>query len=81
MEYSETPLLRFVVLNLNFKDGVNYFEDKVAKTSYAIILTISNSPKKNLLKFPYGLRNFYDLITENYFYVDRTCHIRARRLD
>ncbi|MEK8021792.1 MAG: AAA family ATPase [Candidatus Parabeggiatoa sp.] len=29
-----------------------------------------------MLKFPYGLRNFYDLITENYFYVDRTSHIR-----
>jgi hypothetical protein len=28
-----------------------------------------------MLKFPYGLRNFYDLITENYFYVDRTTHI------
>ena len=30
-----------------------------------------------MLKFPYGLRNFYDLITENYFYVDRTAHIRT----
>ncbi|MDM8560655.1 AAA family ATPase [Candidatus Parabeggiatoa sp. HSG14] len=30
-----------------------------------------------MLKFPYGLRNFYDLITENYFYVDRTSHIRV----
>ena len=30
-----------------------------------------------MLKFPYGLRNFYDLITENYFYVDRTGHIRT----
>jgi hypothetical protein len=30
-----------------------------------------------MLKFPYGLRNFYDLITENYFYVDRTAHIRV----
>jgi hypothetical protein len=30
-----------------------------------------------MLKFPYGLRNFYDLITENYFYVDRTNHIRV----
>ncbi|MDM8561211.1 AAA family ATPase [Candidatus Parabeggiatoa sp. HSG14] len=30
-----------------------------------------------MLKFPYGLRNFYDLITENYFYVDRTRHIRV----
>jgi len=30
-----------------------------------------------MLKFPYGLRNFYDLITDNYFYVDRTAHIRT----
>jgi hypothetical protein len=30
-----------------------------------------------MLKLPYGLRNFYDLITENYFYVDRTAHIRT----
>jgi hypothetical protein len=30
-----------------------------------------------MLKFPYGLRNFYDLITDNYFYVDRTNHIRV----
>jgi hypothetical protein len=30
-----------------------------------------------MLKFPYGLRNFYDLITENYFYVDRTAHIQT----
>jgi hypothetical protein len=30
-----------------------------------------------MIKFPYGLRNFYDLITENYFYVDRTAHIRV----
>jgi hypothetical protein len=30
-----------------------------------------------MLKFPYGLRNFYDLITDNYFYVDRTRHIRV----
>lgn len=30
-----------------------------------------------MLKFPYGLRNFYDLITENYFYVDRTAHIHT----
>ncbi|RKZ78814.1 MAG: hypothetical protein DRR19_25820, partial [Candidatus Parabeggiatoa sp. nov. 1] len=29
------------------------------------------------MKFPYGLRNFYDLITENYFYVDRTAHIQT----
>jgi hypothetical protein len=30
-----------------------------------------------MLKFPYGLRDFYDLITEDYFYVDRTHQIRA----
>jgi hypothetical protein len=30
-----------------------------------------------MLKFPYGLRNFYELITENYFYVDRTAHIQT----
>ncbi len=30
-----------------------------------------------MIKFPYGLRNFYDLITENYFYVDRTAHIQT----
>jgi hypothetical protein len=28
-----------------------------------------------MLKFPYGNCNFYDLITENYFYVDRTATI------
>ena len=30
-----------------------------------------------MLKLPYGLRNFYDLITQNYFYVDRTAHIQT----
>jgi hypothetical protein len=30
-----------------------------------------------MIKFPYGLSDFYDLITENYFYVDRTDHIRT----
>ncbi len=25
-----------------------------------------------MLKFPYGISDFYTLITENYFYVDRT---------
>ncbi len=24
------------------------------------------------MKFPYGMCDFYDIITENYFYVDRT---------
>jgi hypothetical protein len=28
------------------------------------------------MKFPYGICDFYDIITENYFYVDRTAHIR-----
>jgi hypothetical protein len=30
-----------------------------------------------MLKFPYGLSNFYRLQTGNYFYVDRTNHIRV----
>jgi hypothetical protein len=30
-----------------------------------------------MLKFPYGLCDFYRLITENYFYVDRTNYIRV----
>ncbi len=29
-----------------------------------------------MLKFPYGLCDFYRIQTENYFYVDRTTHIR-----
>ncbi|MEM7536503.1 MAG: AAA family ATPase [Chloroflexota bacterium] len=29
-----------------------------------------------MIKFPYGRRDFYELITENYLYVDRTNHIR-----
>jgi len=28
-----------------------------------------------MLKFPYGRRDFYELITENYLYLDRTHHI------
>ncbi len=28
-----------------------------------------------MTKFPYGLCDFYDIITENYFYADRTGHI------
>ena len=28
------------------------------------------------MKFPYGISNFYKIITEDYFYVDRTSHIR-----
>jgi hypothetical protein len=30
-----------------------------------------------MLKFPYGLCDFYRIQTENYFYVDRTNHIRV----
>jgi hypothetical protein len=44
---------------------------------YDTIFSILNPLEKNMLKFPYGLRNFYDLIIENYFYVDRTAHIRV----
>ncbi|HEW97948.1 MAG: hypothetical protein DRR16_16610 [Candidatus Parabeggiatoa sp. nov. 3] len=29
-----------------------------------------------MFKFPYGFSDFYLLRTENYFYVDRTSHIR-----
>jgi hypothetical protein len=29
-----------------------------------------------MFKFPYGKCDFYQLITENYFYVDRTAHIQ-----
>ena len=29
-----------------------------------------------MLKFPYGISNFYRIITANYFYVDRSNHIR-----
>jgi len=29
-----------------------------------------------MLKFPYGISNFHRIMTENYFYVDRTSHIR-----
>ena len=28
------------------------------------------------MKFPYGISDFYEIITEDYFYVDRTSHIR-----
>ncbi|MGB0384513.1 MAG: AAA family ATPase [Ardenticatenaceae bacterium] len=28
------------------------------------------------MKFPYGISNFYKIITQDYFYVDRTSHIR-----
>jgi hypothetical protein len=28
------------------------------------------------MKFPYGICDFYEIITENYYYVDRTAHIR-----
>jgi len=30
-----------------------------------------------MLKFPYGLSDFYRIITNNYFYVDRTSHIQT----
>jgi hypothetical protein len=30
-----------------------------------------------MLKFPYGISDFYQVITEDYFYVDRTGHIRV----
>ena len=29
-----------------------------------------------MLKFPYGISNFHRIVTNNYFYVDRTNHIR-----
>lgn len=29
-----------------------------------------------MIKFPYGMSDFYEVITEEYFYVDRTAHIR-----
>ncbi len=29
-----------------------------------------------MLKFPYGISDFHILKTQNYFYVDRTSHIR-----
>jgi hypothetical protein len=29
-----------------------------------------------MLKFPYGISNYYRIVTENYFYVDRSSHIR-----
>lgn len=29
-----------------------------------------------MLKFPYGISDFYQLVTENYFYVDRTAQLR-----
>lgn len=29
-----------------------------------------------MIKLPYGLTDFYDLVTQGYLYVDRTCHIR-----
>jgi len=28
------------------------------------------------LKFPYGISDYYRILTGNYFYVDRTHHIR-----
>lgn len=30
-----------------------------------------------MIKFPYGISDFYQVITEGYFYVDRTDHIRT----
>ena len=41
------------------------------------VVAFNQLGQKIMLKFPYGLRNFYDLITENYFYVDRTAHIQT----
>ncbi len=29
-----------------------------------------------MIKFPYGISNYYRIVTENYFYVDRTNHIK-----
>ncbi len=29
-----------------------------------------------MIKFPYGISNYYRIVTENYFYVDRSNHIR-----
>ncbi|WP_445082185.1 AAA family ATPase [Candidatus Marithrix sp. Canyon 246] len=29
-----------------------------------------------MIKFPYGISNYYRIVTENYFYVDRSHHIR-----
>jgi hypothetical protein len=29
-----------------------------------------------MIKFPYGITNYYRIVTENYFYVDRSNHIR-----
>lgn len=29
------------------------------------------------MKFPYGISDFYEIISEDYFYVDRTEHIRT----
>jgi hypothetical protein len=29
-----------------------------------------------MIKFPYGISNYYRIVTKNYFYVDRTNHIR-----
>jgi len=33
-----------------------------------------------MLKFPYGFSDFYLLMLENHFYVDRTSHINAIKL-
>jgi hypothetical protein len=32
--------------------------------------------KERMMKFPYGLSDFYKVITQGYFYVDRTSYIR-----
>jgi hypothetical protein len=29
-----------------------------------------------MIKFPYGISNYYRIVTKNYFYVDCTNHIR-----
>jgi hypothetical protein len=38
--------------------------------------TLKNNGEQLMpLKFPYGISNFYKIVTNNYFYVDRTNHI------
>jgi hypothetical protein len=32
--------------------------------------------RTNMIKLPYGISNYYRIVTENYFYVDRSNHIR-----
>ena len=44
-------------------------------TIFVVIVPTFEEPK-NMLTFPYGFSDFYLLRTENYFYVDRSSHIR-----